>query len=837
MDILLKTLLGIIGSIGILGLIAIFIIVFPEKVKLIQASITQLIGKCSFWARKSTIKNRIEGYCDSALKDFHKEIPDVDIPKLVVEWVDGDNFDTIVKDNEAVVLLQYSHKDTLNIVKAITAYVKDVFLIHAKPYLSASLHNSLDLSVIRYVLQRVRKNSKSTVSHFVKEHSDELHKYSATINKIEKVNDSGLFTRLLIRELDEYGNKLLGRIPEEEHSKEADDYLEFLYQIAMREPDEYTKLAFVRLDIKVGVLLVAKIDNYQNNGIRPYLNRIKRGFALGVNTFYLLARDERIQILDEVFKGLLLTGNFNLIKTPKVFEDRQGREVKCYCISVNQEGALNQAYDDINQAMSSGEELETIVTHVRLDRITIDYNGVKGYVYKQNISSQSINNPLDFFVEGVTVYAKPIEINGDGDVEFSLSGTKSDPVSIFSTYKIGMEVDATVSYVDDAFVKFTIPGQKTTAIAFRRDLTYSRFILLHQRFLIGSTIKMAIKEMELDANNLILQLPGLKNPWEVFRMKCGETVKVEICKRDANALVGEIKEGITAVLMHSELSWIEAEQQATLKKIKLGDNVDCCIVKVDYENEAVYVSLRKQQFNPYKDFVNNYKGKDVKAIVDSYDEFGVYGFVNNLRLFVPQSFTFRGKRKYPYDKGKRVDVRVVELSEREDSIVGSFLPFIPSQLEKFALDFHEGDLVNGLSIRKKEQKYLVFLKKYKGVTYELTLPINEIASSGFVEELPSLLNNVKQLPLSIKEINKEKNRIYLSLKNNTLRVDDQSHYFKYGKEYSGIILSRTRDGYVVLLLEKWIEVPIFTSKHYNTGDVLVVMPERLTSPVSFVETE
>ena len=835
MDILLKAFIGIVGGLGLLGIIAVFIIIFPEKVKLIQASVTQLIGKISFWARKSTIKNRIEGHCDSALKDFHKEIPDVDIPKLVVEWVDGDNFDTIVKDNEAVVLLQYSHNDTLNIVKATTAYVKDAFLVHAKPYLSTSLHNSLDLSVIRYVLQRLRKNSKSTVSRFVKEHSEELHEYSATINKIEKINDAGLFTRLLIRELDVYGNSLLGRIPEEEHSKEADDYLEFLYQIATREPDEYTKLAFVRPDIKVGVLLVAKIDNYQNNGISPYLNRIKRGFALGVNTFYLLARDERIQILDEVFKGLLLTGNFNLVKKPKVFEDRQGREVKCYCISVNKEGSLNQAYDDINQAMSSGDELETIVTHVRSDRITIDYNGVKGYVYKQNISSQSINNSSDFFVEGVTVYAKPLEINGDGDVEFSLAGTKSDPASVFSMYKIGMEIDAAVSYVDDTFVKFTIPGQTTSAIAFRRDLTYSRFLLLHQRFLINSTIKMIIKEMELDANNLILQLPGLKNPWDRFMRKKGETVKVEICKRDSNALVGEIEEGITAVLMHSELSWIDTEQQTILKRIKLGDFLDCCIVNIDYDNEAVYVSLRKQQSNPYKEFVTANNGKDVKAIVDSFDEFGVYCFVNDLRLFVPHSFTYRGKQRYRYNRGKIVDVRVKELSEREDSIIGSFLPFIPSQLEQFVHDFHAGDIIENLILCKKEQKYLVFLKKYKGIKYELTLPIHEIASEGFVEDLPSLFKNVKQLPLCIKEINKEKNRIYLSLKNNTLRGDEQSHCFEFGKEYSGIILSRTRDGYVMLLLDRWIEVPIHTMKHYNTGDVLVVMPERLTTPIAFIE--
>lgn len=108
MDILIKTVISIFGGLGVLGLVILFILFFPEKVKLIQASITQLFGRISFWARKSTIKNRVEGSCDAAIKEFHKELPDIFIPNLVVEWVNGDDFDTRVKDNEAVVLLRYS---------------------------------------------------------------------------------------------------------------------------------------------------------------------------------------------------------------------------------------------------------------------------------------------------------------------------------------------------------------------------------------------------------------------------------------------------------------------------------------------------------------------------------------------------------------------------------------------------------------------------------------------------------------------------------------------------------------------------------------------------------
>jgi small subunit ribosomal protein S1 len=835
MDFLIKAVWTLFQGLGVLGLLAVFILFFPDKVKLIQASITQLIGKFSFWARKSTIKNRIEGHCDSAIKAFHKELPDVNIPKLVVEWVNGDNAETIVKDNEAVVLLQYSKNDTLNIVKATTAYVKDAFLPHVKPYLSDSFRNSFDLSVIRFVLLRIQKNSKSTVSRFVKDNTEALQENTAVINKMEKVNDAGLFTRLLIRELDGFGNNLMGRTPEVEQKKEADDFLEFLYDIAKRERDEYTKLAFVRPDIKVGVLLVAKIDNYSSNGINPYLNRIKKGFALGVNTFYLLAREDRIDILEEVYKGLVLTGNFNLINKPKVFYDRNGREAKCYCISVNKEGALNNAYDDIREAMDTGDELESIVTHVREDRITIDYNGLKGVVYKQNLSSQPITDAFDYFVVGATVYAKPIEITSDGDVEFSLTGTKSDPVNIFSNYKIGMKIEATVSYADDDFIKFTIPGKKTKGIAFRQDLTFSRFLLLHQKFPVGSTLTMIIKELELDTNSIVLQLSDLHNPWKEITIKQDDNVKVSILKKDVNALVGEIEEGITAVLMNQELSWNEDDIDNVRRRIRLNDIIDCTVIRTDLKNRAVYVSLRKLQESPYRSFFENNKGKDVDATISYSDAFGVYGKIDSLQLFIPIRETYRGKKSFSYKKAKIAKVRVIDISDRGDSIIGSFLPFIQYPLASFEQKYPVNSIIDNLKPSKKDRNYIQYQFKNHGKTYEMSLSVKDVASVGHVDDLTLLYNNVKSIPLAVKEIDLERSRISLSLTQISKYMSNNITY-QYGQVYEGIVLSSIRGGYTILLLKDWIEVRMNSDKNYNTGDKILVMPERLSEPMTFIET-
>ncbi len=835
MDILVKAILVVVLSLGIPGLVIAFIFFYPEKLKLIQASITQFFGKFSFWARKSTIKNRVEGSCDSALKEFHKEMKDISIPTLVIEWVNGDDFETRVKDDEAVVLLRFSRNDTANIVKATTAYVRDAFLVHTKPYLSQSLRKSLDLSVIRYVLQRIRSNSKSALSRFVTEYAYDMKENQPVINKIESINDAGLFTRLMIRELDGYGNLLIGRTPDVEYEKEADDFLDYLYEIATRDPDDYTQLAFVRPDIKVGVLLVAKKETYYNHGLKPYLNRIKKGFAFGVNTFYLLAREDKIEILDEVFKGLLQTGNFNLLQKPREFDDRQGREVKCYCITIDKESSLTRAYEEINTAMSNGDELEAIITNIRTDRVTVDYNGIKGYVYKHNFSNSQISSPTDYFVNDTYVFVKPIEINGEGDVEFSIAGTKSDPITAFSAYKIGMEIEAKVKYVDDAFIKFQVPNSLTTGIALRNDLTYSRFLLLYKRFQIDEVIRMTIKALEPDNNNLILGLPTLIDPWLNIQVKKGDKVRFEVCKRENDALVGEIQEGITAFLKKRDLSWDENNNENVRKGIHLGDFLECTVSEVNLNNRLVYVTLRKPQDNPYKLFCQQYQGKDVEAMVETIDEFGIHGKIGQLRLFVPNRETFRGKNHFDCHPGIKVKVRIKEISERGDSIIGSFLPFIPYPLESFSQSYPKGTIIRNLKPSKSNKQFVQYLLTYADEEYRLTMNVKDVANDGFVDDLTCLYNNIQSMPLAVKDIDVERNRVYLSLSCFTNKNSVDNNTFQFGFEYEGIVLSRTRDGYKVLIPDKWIEVFLNSHKRYNTGAKVRIILERLTSPMSFID--
>ena len=826
----------ILSPLGFLGVVLLYVLLCPNQAKTIWGWFVSLFGKISFWARKNSVKNTLEGACELALTDLRKAVPDMSIPKLLVEWVENDNVLSQVRNGEVIVPLSFSRDNTTNIVKATTAYVRDSFLPHAKPFLSYSFRNSIDLSVIKLILLQIPHNNKLAFSRFIEENRANLSAHQAVMNKIAQIDDAGLFTRMMVRELDSFGNHLLGRIPNEEFEKEGDDFLEFLYQIASREPEEFTRLSFNKPDIKVGVLLVAKKETYYNAGLKPYFKRIQQGFALGVETFYLLAREDKIEILDKVVNGLLETGNFEVVNRPLPYDDRKQREAKCYCIRINKEGAMGNAFASINDAMDSGNELDVVITQIHSEKISVNYQGVKGFIYKSNFSSQPISGPKDFFYIGQIIHARPIEINSDARVEFTLAETTSDPSArFFIDYSIGKTITGTVSYVEDTFVKFSIPDSLTTGVAFRSDMTYSRFAFLHQLFPVGSCVEMIVKELNAEDNSLVLRYAHLCDPWKDLKITSGDLVKVIVCKKDDNAIVGEIEEGVTAVLLNEDLAWIREDIMDARSSIKLNEELLCLVSFVDVDNRAVFVSLKQNSINPYLVFLNNNREKDVYAILKEENSSGIYGTIDKLDVFIPGAKTHRGNITYKYKIGKKCIVRIIGISERQDRLIGSFLPFIPYPLADFYDKHPLGETITVGKPLRGTDKYLEFKFTEGKKQYVLNLKVKEVASDGYVENMQSLFDNLSSLSLVLKSIDLDYSRIELSLIDFTRNNKSRLTELEYGKEYQGIVLSKIDSGVIVLLIEYWLEVPVRTRNHFQTGSVVKVIAERLSPPISFQE--
>src|SRR5690606_13084931 len=324
------------------------------------------------------------------------------------------------------------------------------------------------------------KNKGNIIPLFINENKNENNEVFEKCEKLEEIDDNGLFTRVILRELNNLGEKQFGRTPKVEHYIESEEFLDFIYNVVTREYDDNTPLVYNKKVYKVGFLLVAKAETYMNYGLEAYYRRIRLGLASGVKTFYLLARSEKVEILEKVAKELLHTGNSILKNAPKEYIDTHNRKCICYSLEVNTDSILSSTISSIGKAIENKTSVNGVITSVRENRLLIDINGLSGEVKYHNLSAGEITDARNYFKEGNDIELRPLEILEGGVVNFSLKNTKSDPINfVKSQYEIGKIISARVIYADDNFIKLDVGNQVIEGIAFRNDLTFSKYTFLH----------------------------------------------------------------------------------------------------------------------------------------------------------------------------------------------------------------------------------------------------------------------------------------------------------------------------------------------------------------------
>jgi small subunit ribosomal protein S1 len=827
---LIKTMLSNYGVIGFAILFVVYVLLNPDKTQIIASWLWYPVGYIFQFGKRKYIQNNIEGHCSKSLKKITKELPDIDIPNLSIKWIKENDFQTLFEEGKAIVKLKFSTDETQNIIKATTIYVRDAFLKHSKPYMHKSLKKSIDFSITKKILLNITKNTRNIVSQYIDENRAELEEIRDQCSQIEEIDDNGLFTTILIRELDFYGTQLIGKLPTKEHFEETDKLLEFIYEIATRDYDDFTPLQFTENIFKIGVLLVAKIETYQKHGLAPYLRRIKLGLAKGINTFYLLAREDKVDILKDVAKKLLETGNFILINNPKEFKDTQNRDVIYYCFKVNKDSFIVQATKKVTEAIHEKTTINGVITKVKKDCLKVDVDGVEGIVNNQNLSIINITEAYKYFKENAYVELFPLAILANGIVEFSIKGTRSDPNNIIqSNYEIGKSVFATVRHCDDDFVKLELDNNTTIeGIAFRRYLTYSRFMLLNDKFPIGSVHEFVVNGHDFERNQIILKLKDLIDPWTDIRFSKNAKITFTPFKKTEKLFVGELSEGVEAILPFSELSWLNTEIESSKSRIRLGQVIECGIKDVVKGDKRIILSRKINGNNPYDEFYNLHKNVKLKFVVKTIDSYGICGIIDKkYDVYIPKYEQSWNGGKYIYRIGQLYDMYIKEVDKYGNKLIGTFKPIIKHPLESFGRKFEEGQILKFLEIKTKYNWGCVLSIIDGKRKYECLLFNGDISICCFINSAQEVLKNIKNLPLVIKEIDYDKNRIIMSLKELLKLNIDRIQNENYNNSYEGVIIGKKELNYIVLLKGIWIEAILETSKKYNIGDIVSLRPSRI----------
>lgn len=805
----------------------ILLIPYYNNVKAFVKDVISFFTGIRPWLRRNKIKNGVEDNCKNTIEELNQLTPELNLPEMSLQWVKkDDDGKVLLEEGRAIVLLSYDRDNIKNIINTTSAYVRKTLLPSARNFLSTPVRKAIFFTVIhKFIKNSPSHNVASTA--FVSENLDDITQYQDAFNKVTVVDEEGMLTRMLLREYSLWGSRIVTHLPTQEYAKEASDFLAFLYDLLSRDSEELTPLQFIGNDIKVGVLLVAKPETYYEHGLSPYLRRIREGFASGIRTFYLLARNDKIAILEQVYSELVATGNFVLQNGPKVFKDAKQRDSICYCIEVDAQGSIAKDYKAMSEFIEKGQQIEIVIEKVWQNELKCLYNLIPVTIPVEEISANPSIRLFYYYTEGMTIRAIPIGYESQGKVKASLLNTESNPQKLIDlNYAVGSIVTGIVQEADDMFITLLVKDSSQRAVAYRRNLTYSKHLFLHQLFPIGSEHFFKIVGADYIHNKLELQLKGLVDPWQNQNYKPGNRVRFTIYREDEGCFVTELEPGIDAILPFSNLTWMMDEIEAEKRKYKRNQTVDGFIKTVDPDNRVVILTLRSKK-SPYEDyFLSLAKSNNETNVALEYSNgYGLVGKAEGkYRVFIPLNETHVDDCSFPFQLGETYPVKIKDIATDQLSLIGTFKPYIETPLQRFANKHSVGDIVNVKDLVTISDKHAVYIiHSFDNESIKATLFIGEVSNYCRLNSLREILASLNLHSFVLKEYDFIRNKAEISLKQFlSINLKQKRDALDYKTTYNGVVIGQKEGYYYLIILDLYIEGIMPVTKIYTPGTSLTI---------------
>jgi hypothetical protein len=285
---------------------------------------------------KKFISNDINGRINLARNKLHfgKDL----LPKSVkVEWIEGTNGGTYdLKEGEFVVCLNPAHHQEINIVRLATAVAERTSLIGIRGILEKPLATAIDLNLVKNILCQL-KNKRILDWFLTQEYQLSVQrdaKLSTWNGKIAEIDEKGLFTRILLIELDSFAKKIFGMAHKPFMAGEVEGLVNFLYLIATKQFGQQVPLDYICAYIKIAVVLVADTSKILSGGIERYVKAVNYELNKKINTVYaIIFEKEWLKEIDpkaeEEFTKLVKNLDNAILQSSRINKDF---EVKYSCM-------------------------------------------------------------------------------------------------------------------------------------------------------------------------------------------------------------------------------------------------------------------------------------------------------------------------------------------------------------------------------------------------------------------------------------------------------------------------------------------------------------------------
>ncbi len=456
-------------------------------------------------------------------------------------------------------------------------------------------------------------------------------------------------------------------------------------------------------DFKDGDEIEVIVTNTEDK--EGYVRVSRRAFELGINEDKLVKASEAGEILEGKVQKKVNGGYIVEVLKFQAFmpnslssnKAAEGKKIKVVIKEIK-EGKVkkiivsSREVDDseLNQKMAlvkEGDIVNAEVKEVLEFGLTVDVNGLNGFVHVSEIAWKKVENLKELYKAGDKVEAKIIVVDTQKkSVKLSIKQTKVDPWNkAAEKYNIGDEVKVKVLRLVN-FGAFVELEEGVEGLIHVSDLSWGKKVNIEDFVKPGDEITAVITDIKPEEKKIRIGVKQLKkDPWEgaLAKYAIGAIVEAKIVEVKEFGIFAEIEEGIDIFIHVSDLKWERADTSA----YKSGDKIKAKVIEIDGESKKIKGSVKALEKSPWEVVSEKYKvGQKLKRKVESITAFGLFVEVENGidgMIHISQaSSEFVKKLEDKFKVGDEVEAEIIEIDAEHKKIKLSIKKIEDSEQEK-----------------------------------------------------------------------------------------------------------------------------------------------------------
>lgn len=515
---------------------------------------------------------------------------------------------------------------------------------------------------------------------------------------------------------------------------------------------------------------LAWLDEYQPNQEKRVEGRIE---SMDQNYSYLDVFGERtaVRVRTEELKGYNVGDTVEVLITG-LLESDDDQE---YTLASRRKIEVEKNWSKIEDSFENKTVLEGEITKKIKGGYLVQALFYPGFL--PNSLSEISDSEENVVGKKVSVIVKDIKVDPkdkrNKKITYSVRDIKlAAQEKVFSTLAVNQVVDCTVTDVLEFGLAVDIDGLK--GFIHISEVSWKRLEKLSDVYKVGDKIKAVVVSLDEAKKNVKLSIKKLEaDPWSTAanEFKTGDEVEGTVTRVLAYGAFVEIKAGIEGLVHISDFSWTKKKVNVA-DYVKEGEKVKVRIVELNPEDRKLKLGIKQLVANPWETAETDFAvGTTLKGKVVETKPFGIFVQVaDGIDVFVHSSdYSWVGEETPRFEIGNEVELKVTELDLKEKKIKGSLKALRKSPWENAMEEFKVG-----LTVERKIKTVADF-----GLFIELTKGIDgfiptQYASKDFIKNIRDKFNEGDIVKAQIVEINKETQKIKLSIKKIEIEEEKRS---------------------------------------------------------------